>query len=172
LLLEAIPFAKSLEIDGLHDVPQENKHAYIMGFRKIAERHGLFDLTPSITGAIQPFAPLIRMNPADCVPEDRELVFLNVGEYNTHSHVWENKYHSSEGSKRGACIMDCDANPCAFRRGIHHVEEASTHTQVTASTAKSFVGSDFGYFHRRPRRKNGFTIRTSSLATLAVRTHH
>jgi hypothetical protein len=77
--LEAIPFAKSLEIDGLDDVPQENKHAYIMGFRKIAERHGLFDLTPSITGAIRPFAPLIGMNPADCVPEDRELATFAEG---------------------------------------------------------------------------------------------
>ena len=46
-------------------------------------------------------------------------------------------------------MMDCDANPCAFRRGIHHVEEASTHTQVTGSTAKPDIGSDFGYFRVR-----------------------
>ncbi len=42
--------------------------------------------------------------------------------------------------------MDCDSNLCTFRRGIQHVEEASSHTQVTASTAKPGIGSDFGYF--------------------------
>jgi hypothetical protein len=43
-------------------------------------------------------------------------------------------------------MTDCDANPCTFGRGIHHVEEAPTHTQVTGSTAKPRIGSDFGYF--------------------------
>lgn len=46
-------------------------------------------------------------------------------------------------------MMDGDSNLCTFGRGIHHVEEASTHTQVTGSTAKPGIGSDFGYFHVR-----------------------
>ena len=45
--------------------------------------------------------------------------------------------------------MDGDSNPCAFWQGVHHVEEASTHTQVAGSTAKPHIGSDFGYFRIR-----------------------
>jgi hypothetical protein len=43
-------------------------------------------------------------------------------------------------------MMDCDLNLCTFRRGIQHVEEASPHTQVTTSSTKPFIRSDFGYF--------------------------
>ncbi len=43
-------------------------------------------------------------------------------------------------------MMSCNPNLSTFRQGIHHIEEASSHTQVTASTAQPGIRSDVGYF--------------------------
>jgi len=42
--------------------------------------------------------------------------------------------------------MDREPNLSALRQRIDHVVEASSHTQVTASTTKPGAGTDFRYF--------------------------
>ena len=65
-------------------------------------------------------------------------------------------------------MTDCDPNPCTFRRGIQHVEEASPHTQVTASSAKPFIGSDFSYFCVRDEL---IPCRTTALGVYFLHSH-
>src|SRR5882724_886865 len=72
-------------------------------------------------------------------------------------------------------MTDCDPNPCTFRRGIQHVEETTSHAQVTTPSAKPFIGSDFGYFCVRdeliPRRTTAlgvhFFIHTEQFAPMS-----
>src|SRR5260370_15844677 len=93
---------------------------------RVLRKQWLFDfasllncLFPLSFAATQLFEPLLQ----NCL-----LIRVDARKHHPHSHIWEQKYYSSQRSECRVCVQDFDPNLRAFWRGIQHVEEASAGT--------------------------------------------
>src|SRR5258706_6806461 len=94
-------------------------------------------LFPLSFAATQLFEPLLQ---------NYLLICVDARKHHPHSHIGEQKYHSSQRSGCRVCVRDSDPNLRAFWRRIQHVEKASADTQIAGPCAQFCVGYDFGYF--------------------------
>ena len=78
--------------------------------------------------------------------KDCLLVMLDACENDSHTHVRQDKYDTAEGRERGAFVRNGDANVRTLRRGVEHVEEASSNAEVTGFGDEFCVGGEFSYF--------------------------
>lgn len=69
-----------------------------------------------------------------------ELVPVNVGESNTHPHVWDEERYPSLRGKRCPTVRDFYPDLGPFWRGVQHVKETSADAQVTGAGHQFCIG--------------------------------